>query len=245
VVALPPGRRAGRDHRSRLYKEPARRGFTLLELLVATAMAAVLAASLAISMRVAFKARESAETAIEPSRTAEVSLDFLRNDLQSALVPKAVTNTTTFFGPFEGAQGANGADVTFFTTADARQDASANGEVKQVELTAAVPVGGSQICLVRRVIRNLTSAVQAVPDEEVLCRNISTFSVRYFDGSQWQEQWDSTQQNNEIPAAIEVTLGFDRAVPSGGSRHYQCTRVFPVCCSTANVDSASFLGGLP
>ena len=44
------------------------RAFTLLELLVATAMTAILAGSLYATLHVAFKARRSAMEVVEPAR---------------------------------------------------------------------------------------------------------------------------------------------------------------------------------
>ena len=48
--------------------------FTLLEMLVATAMVAVLAGSLYASLSIAFKARRSALAVVEPVRKVEIAL---------------------------------------------------------------------------------------------------------------------------------------------------------------------------
>ena len=64
--------------------------FTLLEMLVATAMTAVLAGSLYATLHVAFRARRSASEAIEPVRKVELALELARADIQSAVVPRGV-----------------------------------------------------------------------------------------------------------------------------------------------------------
>ena len=64
-----------------------RGGFTLIELIVAMGMVAILSVSLYASLRIAFRARESAEKAIEPARTAELAMEFIRSDLQNAMTP--------------------------------------------------------------------------------------------------------------------------------------------------------------
>jgi general secretion pathway protein J len=219
-----------------------RRGFTLLELIVALAMAAILAVSLYTSLHVALKAKERAEAALEPSRTAEVAMEFLRGDFQNAMPP-----TGLLAGTFEGTdqsddRGANGDDVNFYSTADGPQHVDANGEMKNVELTIEVPPGSNDHVLVRRVTRNLLSQVQTYPDEEVICRKVAGFNVRYFTGSDWVDNWDSTQEDNTLPAAVEVTLDLEQ--PNTPSGIYRTVRIFPLPCSTAASDPAVNTGGM-
>ena len=215
------------------------RGFTLIELTVAMAMVAILAVSLYSTMHIAFQAKASAEAAVEPPRTAELAMQFLRNDLQNAVNPG--TSQTTLIGPFEGAQGNGGADLTFYSTADSPDHLNANGEVKQIELTIGVPDKSTDQCLLRRVNNNLLATIEPVPDEQVLCRNVAGFSLRYFDGTEWQTSWDSTQQNNMLPAAVEVTLEIDRPV-GNTTKRLEFVRVFPLAASTASIDNT--LNGL-
>jgi prepilin-type N-terminal cleavage/methylation domain-containing protein len=145
-------------------------------------------------------------------------------------------------GPFEGtqAQGAGGMetdDLVLFTTADATPHVDGNGEIKMVELTVEQPQGSSDECLVRRVTSNLTQEEPAKPDEEILCRGVTGFSLQYFDGSEWNPTWDSTQEDNTIPAAVQVTLNISRPYNNGQPHTLVFTRVFPISCSNAAMDS--------
>jgi type II secretory pathway component PulJ len=218
--------------------------FTLIELVVALGMVAILAGSLFVSMKLAFGAKASAEKAIEPSRTAELAMEFVRNDLENALAPHDPSTYTSPFqyltGTFEGtdntASGVDAADLTFYTTADMKDHLTANGEIKEVELTLEVPTGSTQRCLVRKCSRNLLSETTVTPDEEILCRNVTGFTVRYFDGSNWDTSWDSTAEDNTLPAAVEVTMTLDRSTPKE-QRILRFVRVFPMACSTAAFDT--------
>jgi len=222
-----------------------RGGFTLLELVVALLMVAILAGSLYLSLMSAFKAKTSAEKAIEPSRTAELAMEFIRNDLENALVPHDPSTFTSEFqylsGTFEGTDntnsGADAGDLTFYSTADMRDHQTANGEIKEVELTLEVPNGTTQRCPVRKCSRNLLSETTVTPDEEILCRGVVGFSLRYFDGSNWDTEWDSTAEDNTLPAAVEVTMTLDRGTPQE-PHLLKYVRVFPMACSTAVFDSA-------
>ena len=219
-----------------------RRGFTLLELLVAMAMVAVVAVSLVASLRIAFKARESAESSLDAGRSAELVMEFIRTDLQTALPPGG-----SFAGSFEGtdntdARGADADDLVFYGVAPASvHPQGANGDIKQLELTCYQPNGSSDFVLVRRTTNNLLNPQQEPYDEEVLCRHVSGFNCRYYDGAQWLDTWDSTQQNNSLPAAVEVTLSLQAPDKNadGSPRVARYTRVFAMPCFGTSVDQAS------
>ena len=89
----------------------------------------------------------------------------------------------------------------------------------------------------RRVIRNLLSETQVNPDEEILCRGVNSFTLAYSTGSQWQQTWDSTQEDNTIPAAVQVALELQRPDSKGVMQTIRYTRVFALSCSTASTDS--------
>ncbi len=243
-----------------------RGGFTLLELVVALGMVAVLAVSLYTSLHIAFAAQSSAEAALDAPRTAELAIDFLQKDFENADVPNdtgdtyntvavspamqslysSITtttgaNTTVLAGNFEGIQaqddrGHEADDVVFFTTAGAGDHIDANGEIKQVELTVQRSASGDYQ-LVRRVSRNLLSEQQVEPDVEVLCRGVSSFSIQYSTGSEWVDSWDSTQEDNDLPAAVQITLELDRPNATGTQTEtHTYTRIIAIPSSTAALD---------
>ena len=239
-------------------------GFTLLELLVALAMVAIVAVSMYSSLRVAFKAKAGAEIAVAPSRISELAMEFLRADIVCAMAPTsnsigfaststAATATATanasqsstvplsLAGSFIGIdskddRGHDGDDVVFYTTSDGPEHVVGDGEIKMVELAVITPDGTSDHVLVRRVTRNLLSPQQVTPDDEVICRHVSSFNLRYYDGTSWQDSWDSTQQYNELPAAVEVTLELEPLNGDLNSPPLRFTRIFPVPCSTVVTD---------
>jgi len=225
-----------RRRRSNSAARPA--AFTLLELLVALAMAAIIAGSLYSALRIGFRARTSAEAAVEPIRTAEMATSVLRSDFECA-----VRATGTLAGPFVGTDttgdGGLAADAVSFYTLGNPADAdflaslavtqgnqqgggggvkgAMNGttsnavpaEARKVEIGLVSypgPNNSSEQCLVRRVTTNLLSQVAVDGDEEVLCRGVRAVNFRYFDGTTWQDSWDSTQINNNIPTAVEMIV---------------------------------------
>jgi prepilin-type N-terminal cleavage/methylation domain-containing protein len=230
--------------------------FTLLELMIALMIAAILAGSLASSVRIAFKGKAIAEAAVEPARAADIVTAFVRNDLQNAVPPNpgissatgtSSTGANILAGNFDGTSGGSGPadDVIFYTTADSPDLPSGNGEIRQVELTIASPSSGGPQVLLRRINRNLLAQFQPAPDEEVLCRNVTAFKLRYFTGDEWVDEWHSTQEQNALPTAVEMTLELERPTSNGEQHRYRYLRVFPLSCSTVSaINPASTLGGL-
>jgi type II secretion system protein J len=225
--------------RTKYSRANRRGGFTLLEIVVALGMVAVLAASLYASIRVAFEAKRGAEAALDPARSAALALDIVQNDLQNALQPGG-----TIVQSFEATQnqddrGHEADDVIFFSTAPGPTHIDSNGDVKQIELTILDSANSTMQGhgLARRVTGNLMSPTQVTPDDEVLCRDVSSFTVQYSTGSEWMTTWDSTQEDNTLPASVQMTLVLERTdTGSNQPREYSYTRTFTLPCSTAAQD---------
>jgi type II secretion system protein J len=223
-----------------------RSGFTVVELLVAMAMSAILTGVLYESLSTAFKAQSAATSSLDSSRTAALAMDLLANDIQNTLQPTA---TSVLAGTFEGttttdSHGNAAGDVVFYTNTYAADHVDGNGEVKEVELTVEAKSNGEQD-LVRRVSGNLLSEQGVTPDEETVCRNVAGFTLRYYTGSDWQDTWDSTQEDNTVPAAVEVTLQLQPpgSDPRSQNQPVSYVRVFPISCSTAVQDTNVNTGG--
>ncbi|CAN5557129.1 type II secretion system minor pseudopilin GspJ [soil metagenome] len=229
-----------------------RNAFTLIELVVALSIVAVMAVSLYASVRIAFKAQSSAEAAIEPSRTAELAMEFLRQDIENAMPPATTGGgialaTGKLAGDFVGTDGTDdrghpGDDLNFYSTAEAGEHVSGNGEIKNIELLITTTTNSTDHVLTRRVTRNLLSAVVPTPDEEILCRGVSGFNLRYYNGTDWQDTWSASAQDNVLPAAVEVTLELERPAGDTGTRTLRFTRVFALSCAKAPPDDG---GGAP
>jgi prepilin-type N-terminal cleavage/methylation domain-containing protein len=217
------------------------RGFTLLEVVLAMLMTTILAASLYGAMSVAIKGKRSAEAAVRPARVAAIACDLAAQDLQSALPPNGV-----LAGAFTGTQttGPDGrADVVdcYCVGEDAvpsRQTNATSEGIRHVRVLLRTDV--SPMALVRRVERNLLTDVAREPEEEVLCRSVRSFAARYFDGTTWQDDWDSTTNDNALPLAVELTLAFDKG--DGTTRKAMRFVTLP-CVSAPTADVAATPGG--
>ena len=214
-----------------------RRGFTLLELTVAVAMLAVVALSLYAAMTVAFRARRSALAQINGVAAAGIALDVIAQDLQNAVPPSPLNaanegGLSYFAGPMLGTEQAGptgpAADLDFFALgrdANGLADPLSDG-VRRVQLlldTSETPPR-----LVRRVQRNVLSDGALDVQDEPLLGGVRAFGLRYYDGSAWQQTWDSTNAGNVLPLAIEITLELDTPSPTRPDLFYRLTQVVPL-----------------
>src|SRR5579862_5650756 len=107
--------------------------FTLIELMFAMALVVGIAFTLYSSMRAAFHAEQDAVSKVELPRTADITMGFLRTDLQNALQVKA-DGSSILVGNFQGTDGTDDRghdadDLVLFTSADSPDHPSANGDV--------------------------------------------------------------------------------------------------------------------
>ncbi len=85
--------------------------------------------------------------------------------------------------------------------------------------------------------------MQEPPDEEVLCRNVRSFTVQYFDGTNWQDNWDSTTVGNVLPMAVAFTIELNPANPKNpNATPLRISRVITLPC--AKPSNTAQLGGL-
>jgi general secretion pathway protein J len=223
-------------------QRPTARAFTLLEVLVTTALVAVLAGSLYASLSIAFRARRSALAATDPVRKAELAVELLGEDLRCAVVPSGV-----FAGPFLGQDGQDdrGHDsdsLVLYSTTSSPEPAEGIGDIKNVELGCEPSDDGKTRVLVRLITTNLRPPRAVEPVREVLCRGVFALNLRYFNGSEWADNWDSTTEDNTLPCAVEVTIQLDDAQKGDPARQgdavaspavggYRVSKVFLVPCS--------------
>jgi general secretion pathway protein J len=216
------------------------RGFTLLELLIAMTMMAIIAASLYTSMSIGFKARESAERVVEKGRAVEIAVEVIKGMLMSAMVPNGV-----LAGSFTGEDGENDggypSDTLTFYTADynPKKDETAC-DIEKVVLMMSVREDTTERVIVRKVTTNLLSPTTIDPDEEILCANVRSMSLQYYNGSDWVDEWASSENDNSLPKAVKITIVLENTDTSGADNSdedeedlYTYTEIITLPCSTA------------
>ena len=180
-----------------------RSGFTLLEVLVALIMSATIAGSLAASLYTAYRGRTRAEAAIDAAHLNEALGDVITADLLNAVAPTPnPNNNLALAGPFQG----DDASIQLYVSGGDTHGAI-HADIKQVSFYVTNdPTTGTGSVLVRAVVTNLLSPIQPEPVQEIVCRNVQSFTISYYDGTGWYETWDSLDHNDALPLAVELTV---------------------------------------
>jgi len=214
--------------------------FTLLEMLVAMALMSVIAASLYASLHIGFRARESAMAAVERVRMAELGIEILRKDIESALPPTGIL-AGEFIGQDAIDESGRDADTLLFhSSAHVPELSERASDIRKVELAFALVSDGTERALIRGITTDLLATESVEPEEEVLCHGVLAFNLRYFDGSEWLDGWDSTTHGDVLPLAIEITLEVARpeaTEPAAGG--YRVSRVFLLPCSYLDAEEGT------
>lgn len=245
--------RSPHHHRRRA----ARGGFTLLELIVASAIAATIALTVYTAMAAAFKARNSANRQMIGPRQAAVALDIIEQDLQSA-TRAGGTLYGAFYGYALGSPGAETDSLSFITLGrdDAMTRVATNVEdpladgPRRVEIALRADATGAPV-IMRRVQRNLLTQTTITTEDETIAAHVRALSIRYFDGSGWSEEWDSSQRTDSaIPQAVQITIELathaatvDPSALQGVPPVYRATRIVPLAVAAPPSDSTSLTGG--
>ncbi len=213
AIMSPPAPARGRNPKSR------RSAFTLLELIVAMSLMVVVSSCLYTALYTGFRAYRSAQAAMDPTSTAINVIELIKQDIGGVLPPGG-TLAGAFIGTDSGGlKGVDADSLEFYTTHVYMADTQWDG---RTTTTNTPPVGGigkvaflleedsekkdGTYLLLRQVTTDLLAPRQMEPEEQVLCTSVASLNFRYFDGSNWLDDWDSTADANSLPRAVEVDV---------------------------------------
>ncbi|MCL5282595.1 MAG: prepilin-type N-terminal cleavage/methylation domain-containing protein [Planctomycetes bacterium] len=230
-----------------------RRGFTLLELVVAMSLMVVVSSCLYSALYTGFRAYRSAQAAVDPTAAAINVIELIKQDIGGVLPPGG-TLAGAFIGTDSGGlKGVDADSLEFYTTHVYANDARLDGRTT----TAAPLVGGigkvallleedseekdGTYLLLRQVTTDLLAPREMEPEEQVLCRGVASLNFRYYDGTGWVDSWDSTTDSNSLPLAVEVDIQIARKDKyNSNSKELQKRRLvqsFAIACKTETTES--------
>lgn len=232
------------------------RGFTLVEVLIASAMVGLIGLAIASTLRAAYDADRTLRGRADRRATERAALDAIARDLRSAVPAGGIyasgivgtqgTGTTgadvlatpdevskaNDLATSEGTEAppTDGRDtITLAVLPSARRYgqsfAAGAGAIEQdvwaIDDDPATPERG----LVRRPtrVRDPVEGADPEPTEEI-APDVVGMRLRYFDGTTWQDSWDSGASDS-MPQAIEVVLAVR---DSDGAIHRASTVVAPL-----------------
>lgn len=212
---------------ARGHYRPRNDAMTLLEVLLAAIVMAMLAGALFGALHVGFKAKDSANAAIDSTARLHLAMNMIEQDIRSTLPPGG-----TLAGDFQGFDDGGVSTLLLHTTIPARRDVQTpRADVQCVEYLDQ-PGDDDTFVLARYITTNLLSPSGFERIREVVCRDVTVFVLRYFDGVDWYDSWDSVEQQNTLPRAVEIELGI--VTPQGVER--SLSKVVPLIASSPPED---------
>lgn len=176
------------------------RGFTLVEVLLATALVAVIAAMV-------FGSLHLSTVAIDGARSAAAREQVLRSTLR-IMAEELTASVSNPIGPWVGlnaTQDGQPADTLAFLTLGQFRGVESSQETEMVRIVYARE--GDR--LLRFIRRNLYGLTDDSLDQFELAKRVKGFNVRYYDSraNVWADEWDGRTRNTPPSAVlIELTL---------------------------------------
>jgi type II secretion system protein J len=191
------------------------RGFTLLELLLATAIGAVVLLVINATFFGALRLHNTTHEKIDDALVVERTLSIVRKDLAGIMIPPNPQATATKLSGqlTTDVSSANDLDNSAeritpdISTNSGRIDGwTPFADVQRVSyyLSPAAD-GGPTKDLVRVLTRNLLPAIEATTENQTLLTGVNSAAIAYFDGENWLDTWDSITTST-LPVAIKFTL---------------------------------------
>ena len=185
-----------------------RGGFTLLELLLATAVGAIVLLVIQTTFFGALRLHNSAHARMEDDLELARALTLIRRDLTGLVIP--VTDglagqlQTTNFSSSTGDLGGDRIGPDLYTSSGAVDGWNPFSEVQRITYTLTNGSGGSKD-LVRVVQRNLLPLQDSAGDPQVLLHGVQTASIQFYDGTGWTDTWDS-EETSTLPSGLKLSL---------------------------------------
>ena len=179
-----------------------RRGFTLVELVLASVIGAFIAAVAVAAFRTVSASAEMVDHNVRAAAEVRFAASMVARDLAN-LYRDGDTDSMRLIGGVTESGAGTASWLVLYTTgrAKARID-QPEGDVYEVEYSLDQENGDS--VLYRRLWPNPDVDSEPRGLVTVVAEDIEHFAVRFFDGQQWQTEWP--EQMRSIPELVEVTI---------------------------------------
>ncbi len=176
-----------------------RRGFTLLELLVALAAASFIILAITTTLFSLNRAHEVASQQMEQRRALRAGLDLLRREL-SATLYQSGNKQLRFLVEDRDYFGKPASTLSFITLAPPLE-----GEASDQSVVQYKPEAEDKNIRLTRSARDFFQDASVPLKAFPLIDNLEGFLVECYDGSKWVKSWDTTL-TNRLPKQVRVTL---------------------------------------
>jgi len=206
------------------------RGFTLIEVLLATAIFSIVLVAINVVFFAALHLQQRSTAAVDSFLPLDRALTIMRKDIQNAVPPggtlsgqfrfgvtgSSVTGSSSTginLGLNSSAMGnsvlAQNGGLDFCTSTGIMGDYEPWSDIQEVNYQLVEAVDRDKALgkdLVRSANRNLLAYSSQPPETSRLVGNIEKLELFFYDGAQWRDVWDTSSGDTSLPLAVRVRL---------------------------------------
>jgi len=185
------------------------RGFTLMEVLLATGIMAMVVVAVNSVLFGALHLADRMGAAVDGTLPVEQAASVLRRDLQCAMAPGGVLSGDFKVGSVSELYMSQPVSIEMYTATGVLRADEPWADIQKVTYELKQPTVRSQSAgndLVRSVTRNLLCTSVPDVDDQYLLGGIQSLQLSCYDGSQWYDTWDTTDGNTNLPVAVRVRI---------------------------------------
>jgi prepilin-type N-terminal cleavage/methylation domain-containing protein len=216
-----PGSRhsnAGARRRRVASQRDPRAAFTLLELLISTAVGGIVLLVVQTAFFGALRLHNTTHAKNDTALEVQRALGILRRDLAGVMLPGGTLSGQLQTTPFSsGLTDQFGDRITpDIVTSSGRIDGwNGLADAQRVALFLSTPAerGGAGRDLIRVVTRNLLPVQEEPGEPQVLLRGVLEAQLEFFDGYGWTDTWDS-EASETLPNAFKLRVVLAPTDPS-------------------------------
>jgi prepilin-type N-terminal cleavage/methylation domain-containing protein len=172
-------------------------GFSLVEVLVALVIVVVLSGIIFVSYRSLYRVGEEQDSVRDTDEAVTQALNQLSFDLNSATLLKDIEMASPVFADHDNS------DELAFCLTERRADQSDHKQYRTLHVTYKVDTHENEPATLLRISQPLSGPDLAVTN--ALVKNVSTFNVEAYDGTDWLPAW-SIPPNKGLPLAARVSI---------------------------------------
>lgn len=205
------------------------RGFTLIEMMLAVAILAVIMAMMASSFHAVAASKMHAEGRMWADRAGRAIICELTSEIRGAVQTPFTPSHVALHGvdQFLGGVAASSISVSTLDAAHRRAIVGFSPEDIVTYSLAQNPSHKGWLILERSQQSGLAAGGNQ-PPATILADNVLSLRMRYFDGNQWGDTWNSDilSPGSQLPIAISINL--DLAAPNGRDLRFSTQVMLPM-----------------
>lgn len=190
------------------------RAFTLMEILLALAVAAIILAVISTVYFNALQLRNRTEQSYDDALPLQFALSVIKRDLLATMPPGGTlvgefqtTPTTESSSSMNLFPSGQQVSPFIYTASGAIDESTPFADVQKVAYYLVDPTNNNAVGrdLIRVVSRNLLPANEEEATSQWLMGGIDSMDFQYYDGNSWINTWDSTTSSN-LPRGIKLQM---------------------------------------